>query len=127
MIVNKEKREYNPALPSFYNKNKINEKICLTYFITVLYEKSRKSLDVLNINLLCMPNGELVDHYKERPLKAGKNKDKARFNFKEVNSFELLKNEEDNSRIKIIYMNEKCFKYENKLKFILNIKDKNKE
>jgi hypothetical protein len=95
------KRYYTPALPTFYNKNKANEKICLSYFITVLY--SKKNLDILNINILSMPNGELEQHYKYRPLSAGKNRGKVRFNFKEVNKFELLENTP--SRVKVVYFN----------------------
>ena len=94
-------RYYEPSLPTFYNKNKPNEKICLSYFITVLY--SKKHLDILNINILSMPNGELEQHYKHRPLSAGKNIDKTRFNFKEVNKFELL--DGFPSRVKVVYFN----------------------
>jgi hypothetical protein len=50
-----------------------------------------------------MPNGELEQHYKYRPLSAGKNRGKVRFNFKEVNKFELLENTP--SRVKVVYFN----------------------
>ncbi|MDP8032750.1 hypothetical protein QJU43_00685 [Pasteurella atlantica] len=103
MIVRGEVRAYEPALPTFYNKNKENQKICLSYFITILYD--RKNLDILVITIDCMPNGELESHYKERVLKAGKNLDKTRFNIKEVNKFELLDGKP--SRIKVIYFDEK--------------------
>lgn len=93
---------YEPALPTFYNKGKINEKICLTYFITILYDKEDLTIKVISID--CMPNGELSFHYKNRPLRAGKNPGKARFNIKEVNKFELLPKEP--SRIKIVYFDE---------------------
>jgi len=94
-------RKYKPSLPTFYNRGKNNEKICLTYFITVLY--SKEHLDILNINIISMPNGELEVHYKNRPLSAGKNIDKTRFNFQEVNKFELLENKP--SRVKVVYFN----------------------
>ncbi len=84
------KRFYKPSLPTFYNASKKNEKICLSYFITVLH--SKENLDILNINILSMPNGALEPHYKSRPLSAGKTPIEARFNFKEVNIFELLEN-----------------------------------
>ena len=71
MIVKKEERPYNPALPTFYNKGKENQKICLTYFITILYK--RENLDIMVIAIDCMPNGELEKYYKTRVLKAGKN------------------------------------------------------
>lgn len=103
MLVKKVgKREYVPALPTFYNKGRENEKICLSYFITILY--NRENLSILVITLDCMPNGELERHYKGRVLKAGKNPDKTRFNRKEVNRFELLKNMP--SRIKVIYFDD---------------------
>jgi hypothetical protein len=95
-------REYEPALPPFYNKGKINEKICLTYFITIVYEDI--NLNILNINLLCMPNGELEHHYGNRVLKAGKNPDKTRFNFSRVPNFELLDNHP--SRVKVVYFDD---------------------
>lgn len=119
MIVNKtEYREYKPSLPYFYNDNTENKKICLTYFITILYDK--KNIDVLMINLICMPNGKLYNHYKHRPLRAGKNKGKTRFNFKEVSTFELLN--PTKSRIKLAYVNNnKIDKYKDKLQFLLKL------
>ncbi len=119
MIVKKtEIRSYEPALPTFYNKGKINEKICLTYFITILY--NRENLDILVISIDCMPNGELETYYKKRVLKAGKNPDKTRFNIKEVNKFELLENKP--SRIKVVYFNENMDeKLKGKLKIYYDI------
>ena len=98
----KDLRLYEPALPTFYNKGKENEKICLSYFITILYD--RETLDILVIAIDCMPNGELEKYYKERVLKAGKNPDKTRFNYEKVNKFELLKSQP--SRIKVIFFDE---------------------
>lgn len=95
--------KYNPALPTFYNKGKENEKICLSYFITILYDKEDLTIKIISID--SMPNGELEKHYKSRPLRAGKNPGKARFNLKEVNKFELLPGEP--SRIKVVYYDRK--------------------
>ena len=95
-------REYVPALPSFYNKGKQNEKICLTFFITIVYEDN--NLNILNINLICMPNGQLENHYGSRVLQAGKNPGKTRFRFTEVPTFESMENPK--SRVKVIYFNE---------------------
>jgi hypothetical protein len=92
-------RFYTPALPTYYNKGKNNEKICLSYFVTIAYED--KNLNILNINLLCMPNGDLESHYGTRVLSAGKNPDKSRFRFTNVPNFELLNNQ--NSRVKVVY------------------------
>jgi hypothetical protein len=102
MLVNgSQQRDYESALPHFY-KNQGNKKICLTYFITILYEE--ENLKILNINIVCMPNGALESHYKTRVLKAGKNPDKTRFNFSQVPNFEFL--DKDKKRIKVIYYDE---------------------
>jgi len=93
---------YEPALPTFYGKGNENEKICLTYFITILYDKEDLTIKVISID--SMPNGELSFHYKNRPLRAGKNPGKARFNIQEVNKFELLSDQP--SRIKVVYFDE---------------------
>ena len=95
-------RDYVPALPSYYNKGKQNEKICLTFFITIVYEDD--NLNILNINLICMPNGQLENHYGSRVLQAGKNPGKTRFRFTEVPTFETMENPK--SRVKVIYFNE---------------------
>ena len=92
-------RFYTPALPAFYNKGKKNEKICLSYFVTIAYED--RNLNILNINLLCMPNGALESHYGTRVLSAGKNPDKSRFRFTNIPNFELLTNQK--SRVKVVY------------------------
>ena len=95
-------RMYEPSLPTFYNRGKPNEKICLSYFITILYEDL--NLNILNINILSMPNGELYAHYKERVLKAGKNPGMVRFNLNQCKTFELL--ETNNSRVKVVYFDQ---------------------
>ncbi|EJF07856.1 hypothetical protein ThvES_00000430 [Thiovulum sp. ES] len=89
-------RKYTPAIPKIYS----NGKISLSYFLTILYDD--KTLEILNINFISMPNGLLEPHYKSRPLKAGKLKTEARFNFKEVSRFEILTNQP--SRIKVVYL-----------------------
>lgn len=114
------REEYNPALPTFYNKGKSNEKICLSYFITILY--NRDNLDIMVIAIDCMPNGELEKYYKSRTLSAGKNPGKARFNIKEVNKFELLENQP--SRIKVVYFDKNMHEdYKKRLKLFEEIYD----
>lgn len=114
MIVGGKLRHYKPQLPYFYNKGKSNEKICLTYFVTILYE--RENLDILVISILCMPNGALKDTYTTRVLKAGKNPDKARYNFSQVPFFENLLN--NKARLQVIYFDENMKEeYRNKLYF----------
>jgi hypothetical protein len=111
-------RIYEPALPTYYNKDKINQKICLSYFVTILYE--RENLNILNINISSMPNGQLESHYGSRVLSAGKNPDKARFHFIEIQDFELLKN--NSSRVKVIYLDKSMKQeYKKKLKNIIEI------
>lgn len=130
MIVNKgagqeETREYVPALPTIYNKGTKDEKVCLSYFITILYDKD--TLDTLVMCIVCMPNGELEPHYKNRVLQAGKNPDKTRFRFTNIPNFELL--EGDSKRIKVVYFDEKMDDaYKKKLSFFsaLHFFDKSK-
>ncbi len=119
MIVNEggekeETREYTPALPTIYNKGTDYEKICLSYFVTILYDKD--TLDTLVMSIVCMPNGELEPHYKTRVLQAGKNLDKTRFRFTNIPDFELL--DSNTKRIKVVYFHENMDEtYKKKLKF----------
>ena len=117
---NEEKRNYIPALPTYYNKGKKNEKICLTYFVTILYDKD--SLNTLVMSIVCMPNGELEPQYQTRVLQAGKNLDKTRFRFTNIPDFELLQN--DTKRIKVIYFDKKMdVRYKTKLNFFETLFD----
>lgn len=119
MIVNEggekeETREYIPALPTIYNKGTNNEKVCLSYFVTILYDKD--TLDTLVMSIVCMPNGELEPHYTTRVLQAGKNLDKTRFRFTNIPEFELL--DRNTKRIKVVYFDENMDEtYKKKLKF----------
>jgi hypothetical protein len=102
-LKNGKERVYNgAALPHAYN-NKGNKKPCLTFFITILYDEN--NLDILNINLLCMPNGSLSKTYGSDVLKAGKNPGKIRFNFSKADEFRLLDNKP--KRVKVIYFDKK--------------------
>jgi hypothetical protein len=107
-------RYYTPTLPSIYNKGKSSEKICLSYFITILYDKD--TLDTLVISIVCMPNGELESHYKHRVLQAGKVAEETRFKFTDVSDFELL--DRNTKRVKVVYFDENMHEsYKKKLKF----------
>ncbi|KAA0549796.1 hypothetical protein FZW96_00115 [Bacillus sp. BGMRC 2118] len=125
MLVNEGKpnessRDYFASLPPFYNKGKENEKICLTYFITILYDKD--TLDTLVLSIVCMPNGELESHYKERVLSAGKNIDKTRFRFSKVTNFELL--DPQHKRVKVVYFKDDMdIRYRRKLDYFKDIFD----
>jgi len=126
IVVNKGReneftREYKPNLPTYYSE-KDKKKVCLSYFITILYDKD--DLNILVMCIICMPNGELEPHYKERVLKAGKNPGKTRFRFSEVENFELLE-ESDEKRVKVIYFDKNMNEhYRNKLTFFENLFDK---
>ncbi len=111
-------RNYKAHLPPIYNrKDKNKAKPCLTYFITILYDKDTR--ETLVINLLCMPNGELNKIYEHKPISAGKNPDKTRFNFKRTPDFELLNKEK---RVKIVFFKENMDKkYLKRLKFQDNL------
>lgn len=112
------KRFYEPALPKFYKLKDGKYKICLTYFITILYE--RENLNILNISLICMPNGSLISQYGDNILQAGKNLDKTRFRFTEIPNFELLDNKP--KRVKVIYFCENMKEeFKKKLDFFENI------
>lgn len=71
-VSNREKIYDEACLPYYYTlKNDNNKKKpCLTYFITILYEET--NLEILNINILSMPNGILFPVYGKKVLKAGK-------------------------------------------------------
>lgn len=113
-------RNYEPALPTFYNNGKLNEKICLSFFITIVYEDI--NLNILNINLICMPNGQLESHYGNRVLQAGKNPDKTRFRFTNVPTFETL--DVTKSRVKVVYFDKSMNdNLKNRLSFYENIFD----
>lgn len=120
LVSGNKERHYESALPPYY-KNQGDEKICLTYFVTILYEE--KNLKILNINIICMPNGKLEKHYGSRVLQAGKNPDKTRFRFSEVPTFEKLEGEK--KRIKVIYYNDSTLdnSQKRKMSFIKSIYD----
>ena len=93
--------DYNPQLPTFYTKKNGDKKITLTYFVCMLNNSVTQNCELVSI--MCFPNGKLEPYYKSRPLKAGKNPGKARFNFKETYKFELLDGEK--KRVRIVYKN----------------------
>lgn len=97
-------RKWIPNLPTSYTVGRIT-KPCLTYFITILYDKY--NLNIINIYIVCMPNGILRKHYKERPLGAGKNpvETEARFHWSSCMEFELLKDKP--KRIRVIHYDDK--------------------
>lgn len=91
-------RYYKPSLPPFYSDGKI----CITMFVRILYKK--ENLDIVSIDLVCMPNGRLYEYYKGRPLKAGKIEEETRFHIAKCHEFELIQDKP--SRIKVVYFND---------------------
>lgn len=123
----------HPAnLPSYYTKKDGTKKICLTYFISILTENNGR--DIMAIVLTCLPNLRLKKHYGFRPIQMGKTKYETihtsrrgansqyatgRFDFKEVDKFELLINTPN--RVKVIYFDYiKCSRHAS-LNFISTI------
>ncbi len=93
------KERYHPHLPVKYTKrevDKVTQKICLTYFITILYDE--RNLSIIDLSVRSCPNGLLEETYKDI-YKAGKNPGKARLNLEKSNIFKELNNE---SRIRNI-------------------------
>lgn len=112
-------RAFKPSLPKYYD----NEKPTLTYFITILYSRVSKIFKVVNLNVSCMPNGQLSKIYNFSPLGPGKNPhdDKARFTSDECYLFKTLGNNQVNSvkskRILVNYINQKAVTKEFKQRF----------
>jgi|TARA_B110000240_G_C13376864_1_gene400732 hypothetical protein len=121
MIVKGERRSYSPQLPTYYNKGKQNEKICLSYFITILYDSD--NLDTLVMCIVCMPNGELEPVYKTDVLSAGKNIEKTRFRFTNTPKFRLLG--KNDYRIKVVVFKDDMNEvYKKKVSFFQEIHSK---
>jgi hypothetical protein len=115
------KKKYKPQLPTYYNKGKVNQKICLSYFATILYDVD--TLDTLVMCIVCMPNGELEPTYTTDVLSAGKNDGKARFRFTNTSKFRLLG--ENDYRVKVIvFKDDMDESYRKKLKFFEDIHSK---
>ena len=109
--------EYKGNLPTFYHKSNGEEKICLTYFICILYNE--ENLDIQSIIITCMPNGELSEIYEPNTLSAGKNKGKIRYNYSKCKYFELL--DDKPLRTKVLIWNPESEELANKIKSIKGI------
>lgn len=126
-VSGNEKKYDEASLPHYYTLSSKSKKPCLTYFITILYEEIQ--LEILNINILSMPNGALFPIYEKDVLKAGKiqypkgnpkrdtHNKSVRYNWKKCQDFRLLN--EGSKRIKVVYLNESMSEeFLNKLKLI---------
>jgi len=95
---------YQVNLPAKY---KYQNKMCLTYFINIIYDITDDNIIVKSIIVFCVPNGLLNTVYKDDIINAGKSGydgDGFRYSFSKRNKFELLN--EQPSRIRIIYLSE---------------------
>lgn len=95
-------RPYKGNLPTYYTKRDGSKKLCLTYFIVILYNET--NLDIQTIAITCMPNGGLASTYGDKVINAGKNKGKIRFNYAKTKEFELLEGKQ--FRTKVLLWNE---------------------
>lgn len=97
-------KNYEVHLPTFYNKNKPSEKICLTYIINIVYEYNKNDdIVILAILLIAIPNGELKVIYGDSIIGASKIKGAAfRYEYKNKPKFELLT--EKPYRIKFLFL-----------------------
>ena len=93
--------EYTPNLPIYYSKSNGDRKITLTYLVCLLNSSVTQRCELISI--MSVPNGRLQKHYGSKPLKAGKNHGKARYNFSEIPTFELL--DGNKKRVRIIHKN----------------------
>ncbi len=96
-VKGRESRPYKGNLPTFYTKTDGTRKICLTYFLIILYDES--NLDIQTIILTAMPNGELNEIYGDEVLSAGKNPGKIRFNYSKIKNFKLLGDKELRTKV----------------------------
>jgi len=96
--------DYTVNLPPIY---KYENKLCLTYFINIVYDITYDNIVIKSIIVLCVPNGLLTGIYKNDIINAGKSGNSGngfRYKFSNRNKFELL--DEKPSRIIIIYLSE---------------------
>jgi len=95
-------KKYKVNLPTFY---KYKNKICLTYFINIVYEELRDEITIKAIYLVAVPNGELTAIYKDNIYNASKNKGAAfRYKYSTNPKFQLL--EDKPYRIRKLYLSE---------------------
>lgn len=132
-VSNKEKIYDEACLPYYYTlKDEKIKKACLTYFITILYEEV--NLEILNINILCMPNGLLYPVYGKNVLKAGKvlypkgnpkretHAKSIRFKWKDNLDFKLI--DTKSKRLKVAYFNDGMDdKYKKRLALLEKLKN----
>ena len=61
--------DFEVNLPHNYS---YQNKICLTYFINIIYEIENNNIEIKAIYLICVPNGKLIDTYGNEIIGSGK-------------------------------------------------------
>ena len=92
---------YTVNLPTKYS---YKNKICLTYFINIVYNLKDDSIEIKAITLLSVPNGELTSIYSDDIVDAGKTGREGkgfRYKFSKKPFFDLL--EDKPLRVRILY------------------------
>lgn len=87
-------------LPFYYSYQK---KMCLTYFILIIYDMMEDNITIKAIILISVPNGMLYDVYKDEVIKSGKSGYHGkgfRYDYSKGLNFKLLENKK---RIRVIY------------------------
>ncbi|MEP0862190.1 MAG: hypothetical protein HRF52_12215 [Ignavibacterium sp.] len=97
-------------LPTKYKLDDKSEKICLTYFLNIIYDYNLEleNIEIKAIILICAPNGLLRDVYKNNIISAGKTGHKGkgfRYEYKNCPYFKLL--EDKPKRYRLIYVDTK--------------------
>ncbi len=93
-------KNYKVNLPTFYS---YKNKICLTYFINIIYEEIKDEINIKAVFLISVPNGKLNDIYGTDIYNASKNKGYAfRYKYSSRPKFELL--DEQPFRIRKLYL-----------------------
>ncbi|TAE72995.1 MAG: hypothetical protein EAZ85_08405 [Bacteroidetes bacterium] len=60
---------YEVNLPTHYSHQ---NKICLTYFINIIYKIENDNIEIGGIYVICVPNGKLFQHYGAKIIGSGK-------------------------------------------------------
>jgi len=96
---------YNVNLPTKYS---FKGKICLTYFINIIYDITDENIEIKAIVLICVPNGELKHVYKDSIVEAGKHGYQGkgfRYVYSKNPYFDLVKDPNKPLRVRIIHDN----------------------
>lgn len=111
------KYNYTVNLPTKYS---YENKICLTYFINIIYDITDDNIEIKAITIICVPNGELKNVYGDKIVEAGKTGYHGkgfRYSYHVYPYFKLLKNK--SSRVRIIYTSDDI---KSKIKKLLKLK-----